>query len=255
VAAAVADRLILEVSGPEVRSLTVDAAKMLEFGSAFLSLIQKMAKEDGTTVPLRGLSVLDKCVALAIPLQAEHATYVRQISDISGSYVLGGNVPRGLRGPVNRLKDALRGFPIGYKQKIIIGSWERDISVTSLDSNTNPPYAIESVRAMVLKVGGKYPTVRLQSLHDESAFTVDVDRELAKKFAEHLYDSADLTLKILRTSEGKIVIAELARDGEVIFVSKDDPTEAWKRWFQPHADHWNGIVDIEGELRNRDRSQ
>ena len=107
------------------------------------------------------------------------------------------------------------------------------------------------MRVKIVRVGGKRPVVRVQLLHENESFSVEVEEQQAMALGGHLYREADLTLSVLRGADGKRLVSYLK---EFQAVSDEDPGEAWRRWFQPHADYWEGIPDIEETLRNRDRS-
>lgn len=242
------DDVLLEVNGPDVHPWTVDSVKLLEFGSAYLELLQKIAAEEETSMSFRGISIEDKCVALRV--QPADAAQARHLADLSTFYVGGHDVPKGLGGHVARVQKSLRAFPLEYEAKVIIGPWAQRIAVPEASGLPDPPFSIESVRATILRVGGAEPRVRVRPVHEAYPFSMHVKVDDARKLGERLYGEADLTIRVLRSSDDRVLSAELI---DFDIVSDEDAGEAWRAWFRPYVEHWDQIRDIEGELR-RDRS-
>jgi hypothetical protein len=241
---------LLEVNGPEVHSSTVDSAKMLEFGAAYVDLLCKMAEEEENPISFTGLSVIDKCAAIQI--SAQDNAYARQLSSTAAAYIRGRCPPRGLGQPIVRVQESLRAFPREYNFKVINGPWEQPLAVPEVASGPEIPFAIENMRATVLRVGGVEPKVRLKPVLELFTFSASVERDLAKRLGEHLYADIDLVAKVLRTDEGRVTSCTVIAFRVV--ESEQDPVEAMRRWYKPYAEYWDKIDDVEGMLRGRDRS-
>jgi hypothetical protein len=80
-------------------------------------------------------------------------------------------------------------------------------------------------RAIVTRVGGKKPTVRLSARIEDKEMTLDIAKEMALKIAPYLYKEVDVDARVFRDAKGLIVGGDLL-DFEP--VSDKDPTEVWK---------------------------
>jgi hypothetical protein len=241
--------LLLELDGPDVHPGTVDSAKLLAFASAYLDLLARMASEEEAPIAFRGLSIIDKCVAIQV--RPDDVDYARILAGGSASYLSGDRSPRGLGANVARVQESIRAFPKDYRAKVVVGTWTQDLFIPETKPSSDLPAAIEAMRATVQRIGGADPRVRFKGILDRYPFSVDVSQAEAIALAPYLYKDVEIVVRVIRTAEGRISFCQLM---EFHPVSQQDSGEAWREWFRPHAEHWDEVKDIEEALGRRDQS-
>jgi hypothetical protein len=243
------DDFLLELDGPGVSPQAVDSVRLLAFGSAYLNLLVRMASDEEAPIAFHGLAIEDKCVAIKV--KPNDVEYARQLASTSAPYLSGDRLARGLGSHVAAVQESLRAFPKEYKAKVIVGPWTQDLFIPETKPSADLPTAIETMRASVQRVGGSDPRVRFKGLFDRYPFSVDISQAEAMALAPYLYRDVDIVIRVTRSADGKVAFCELM---EFQPVSEDNPSEAWRGWFKPHAQYWDKVKDIPGALGRRDRS-
>lgn len=220
-------RVVLELDGPGVFPETVDAALVLELAAAFFALVQGNAVEDAAPIALRGIEILDKCVAIAVPVDA--IELVLPYTEAARLQLIGEQEPpRGLTTIAERGRSALRRLPEDHTAKIITGTWTRALSLPK-PRDVQPLDSILSIRAVPLRIGGINPLARFRSEFEPEPFTLSVTESLARKLGPYLYKEVDIEAKVGRSADGTI---ERGRLEEFEPVEGGDPRPAWRAWFE-----------------------
>jgi len=243
------DDFLLELDGPDVHPASVESAKLLEFASAYLALLGRMATEEEAPISFHGLEIIDKCVAIQV--KPDDVDYARILAGASASYLSGDRPPRGLGANVARVQQSIREFPKDYKAKVIVGPWIQPLFIPETKPTSDLPAAIETMRATVQRIGGADPRVRFKGLLDRYPFSVDISQSEAMALAPHLYKDVEIVIKVTRTAEGRAAYCELVSFEPVV---TQDAGDAWREWFRPYATHWDDVKDLSEALGRRDQS-
>jgi hypothetical protein len=236
-------KILLEIDGPGVTPATVDSVATLELAAAYFALLHRVAEEQGTDLRFTGVSIEDKCVAVAVHVQADE-TAVRRAANDAGNYLRGELPPYGLDTLTKRVAKMLRGFPAGHSAKVIVGGWRRRLELTT--STDGGAESVSELRVDVLRVGGLQPTARLASKSEPQEFTVSLpSRAVARDLAGHLYGEIDATVRLRRDEDGTIESGVLE---SFVAVADEDPVKAWRAWFKTAGGDWGSVSDVEGEL-------
>lgn len=235
-------RIVLEIDGPGVSPETVDAPVVLDLAASFFLLVRGNAAEATQAISLRGLEVIDKCMGIAVPVDAPELVwpYVEE----ARRQLLGQQMaPRGLGSIVERGRAALRKLPHGQTARVLLGERHSNLALDD-GSDQQPLDSILSVRAVVMRVGGRSPAVRFVSQFEDEPFTLQVSRKLARELGSMLYQEVDIEARVSRDADGKIERGKLERFDPV---DGGDPRPAWRDWFKAV----NGEVEPEEVKRTR----
>lgn len=219
------DDLKFEIDGPEVHQATVDAEAALALFLSYLELVRKAAKERGADLKFHGLKVEEKCLQLgAVP--SDSVAALMGARDVSAMLAREMPIPSTLSKSVTSFRKRMSNFPQRIvRSSVQVGAWER----VGVEVKWTEPKVVairESFfgRAIVTRVGGKKPTVRLSSRIEDKEMTLDIDKEMALKIAPFLYKEVDVDARVLRDAKGMIVGGDLL-DFEP--VTDEDPTRVW----------------------------
>jgi len=107
-----------------------------------------------------------------------------------------------------------------------------------------------SLRATVNKLNGApHPNARLQSPTEQHAFTLKAKKEQIKRLGKVILAEIDLQAIVQRNSDGVIETGRLL-DFEPVNTIADTMLE-WQTWYKTNAIEWDGVKDIEAELKAR----
>lgn len=240
---------LIEVDGANVDPGNVDSIRLLALASSYLQLVVRLGAEEGVPVSFKGLRVIDKCVAIKV--EPNDPVNAQDMAEATGSLLAeSAEPPKGLAMLVQQVQQSVRQLPKGQVAKVIMGPWQQRLQVPLHLPTPPDSRSIEVIRARVMRTGGKTPTVRIQGVLSGEWLTLEVTSEQAQALGRHLYGEAEFDVVVWRSHEGRATKAKLM-DFEIVDASVD-PTEAWRKWFAPHAVYWDQVEDIEEELR-RDR--
>jgi hypothetical protein len=240
---AMAERLLIEIDGLDVRPDNLDAAAALTIAAAYVRLVSEIAEDDGVDLKFTKLEIVDKCVAFSLlPNEPDVALHSAKKAV---SYVSGAEQPsKGTITSTRAVREALHRLPSGQTARVIAGPWKAALSL-SAGAAIAPARETLAVRATPLRVGGTRPAVRFDSASEEKPFTLYVTREQARAVGPSLYRPCDIVAIVSRDDDGHVDHGELL---EFIAVTDDDATTAWRSWYQNHAQEWDRIPDVEEEL-------
>ncbi len=109
-----------------------------------------------------------------------------------------------------------------------------------------------TARVKVLRAGGAKPSVRVQHILYNKMFTLEVGTQsVARALAKFLYMEIDIEAEISKHDDGHWSNGRLIAWHEL---DTENPTEAWQRWFAPHAEYWRTLSadEINHELGRDD---
>lgn len=231
----------IEIDGPGVSPLTVDAPLALEIAAALLGFVQRVAADRDVPLKIRGLSIEDKCAAVVA--HVDQIVAAREIAREALNYVRGGaDPPRGTAEYVARMRSAIRRLPEDQHAAVLLGEWKREITMGP-DPLPPGPWARIAHRARLLRIGGQRPMARFESKYD-GEFSLSVTAEAARKLGSYLYRPLDIEARVLRDSTGDIERGELLVWHQI---SDEDPADTMREWFRENA-----ITADEYDKRGRD---
>ncbi|WIG92732.1 hypothetical protein [Myxococcus sp. SDU36] len=220
------ENLTFEIDGPEVHKATVDAEAALNLFVTYLGLIRKVAKARGTELTFHGLEVEEKCLRFGAAPSNPGAAQAG-VLDISAMLANQLEIPNAIRTPLSKFQRQVREFPQTIlRSSAQVGHWQPVILHFDTPVAEFTPVAESfSGRAIVTRVGGKKPTVRLMTRIEDKEMTLTLEKELATRIAPFLYKEVDIDARVFRDEEGHIADGNLL-DFEP--VSDGDPTAAWE---------------------------
>lgn len=233
------DDLKFEIDGPEVHQRTVNAEAALELFASYLALVRRAAEERGTQLAFHGLEVEEKCLRIA-SLPTDSIAALVGARDVSAMLARQSAVPESLQKSIQSFRKLLKNFPQKIERTTVqVGQSER----LGLDVSWSEPQVGEfletfSGRAVVTRVGGKRPTVRLSSRLELKEMTLDADKDLARRIASFLYKEVEIDARVKRDKKGAIIGGELLNFEEV---RDEDPTQAWRDFFRTAGDEWGEL--------------
>jgi hypothetical protein len=245
------DDLRLEIDGPGVHPETLDPLATLELGAAYLKLLKKIAEEARVDLEFKGLTVQDKCAALQFtpdnPARAE-AVAVEAFELLEGGRL----TPHVLESVLSGFRSAVNNLPSQQSVTVLVRSRKLPVRPAPV---AKPEKRVSStkLRAVVLQVGGKNPTVRFVSKSEgERPFTVSADKEQARELGALLFELVDAEVQLERNPDGVIAKGRLLKFTPV---SAEKNLQAWTDWYKAAASEWDDVEDIEEELGRNDEEE
>jgi hypothetical protein len=233
--------MLLELDGPDLHPATVEPLFFLQLAEAWLRLTAKV----GGTAGLRlcGLSVRDKCIALAT-----HTNNARTAQAVAGrvARIVAGteDPPVGSDAAADELRRHLRMMPQTYRAAVRIGDWGRPL-IAQVPTGPLDRWERTEMRVQPIRVGGTSGgviTAKLASVSEKVSFTVDVPTEAhARTLGANLFRDIDVDLRIRRGEDDAI------RGGSVIEVhvlDDGDPISTWRTWFNENTDGWEDVDNV-----------
>lgn len=244
--------LSVEILG-EVSPENFDVLSGLAYVHSYLDLLSGMAQLRHEKVNFKGLRLVPGSVAFKIDV--DEPILARQLAKETNEVLEGRRVvPRGLRGRVQSVRQALSRMPAGNTALVRVDDYSAKLTVSDR-SESGLLYECVELRVSVYRVGGTPPRISLVSDVD-GGFTLSIDRDHAEKIAKFLYREVDIVAMVARAEDGTIT------DGKALqfFALDDDVPEGeeakfWRDWFAKVGSEWDEVDDIELELdRNRENS-
>lgn len=243
-----ADEIIVEIDGGDVAPENVDAPKLLNMASAYLTLLQRIAQGSGVELETTGLEIRDKCVAIVTRTNnisvAEACT--RDIVSFLKEAV---DPPRGYRDETRRLRDALRDLPGDQSARILGGgSWRFDLN--SPNTGDAPANERWSICAILERIGGEKPArATLRSDLDDMTFSLRTSKEMIRSLAPYIYQPLDIEAEITCDHSGRIR-GKLLSFQPIDESHADDIVSDWRRWHKHNSSDLDSmsIEELEVEL-------
>jgi hypothetical protein len=223
------DDLVVEVDGEGVHLNTLDAPSMLELAGSYFALLQKLAEEREESIDLVGLRAFEKCGSIATrPSDPELA---RQAAlDAHRLLSSWSSPPRGLVQAVQRVRTARAALPSHYTASVKVRGFVRALAPEPAEALHESPYETLSLRAQLMRVGGRKPRAAFKARAELRPFSLDLASEdQAKQLGPYLYKRIDLVAVVVRDAAGNIEAGTLK---EFEPLSGDDPARAWREWFR-----------------------
>lgn len=217
-------RILVALDGPDVSPEHVDVPAFLELAAAFFQLVRASAVELDTPIELKAIAVIDKCAAIAV--DTDSPALAKECAGLALVQIAHGGGARGMAGYVERARSVIRSLPPEQHAEIIIGEWKKPIlatpaKVAPLDE------IVAGLRVRPIRVGGKKPAVRFDSLLEED-FTLEAEPEKVREIAAYLYREVEIDARLSRDGDGNIDGGQLH---EFVPVEDGDPRPAWREWF------------------------
>lgn len=259
--------LILSFEGPAdlVRPDRCDARPLLEVLLRFVQLLEKVGAHESvdTDEPpfavvmkeLRSGSI--KNVLDFVPRRANGGDGVAaaqragfEAARAAPKYLERRDVgPAGVRTTCRKLAVALSRLP-GNVTAHLRGSVDASLSELAAAEPAPTALSVESFRAKILRAGGLSPRVQLKVAGFERPITLDAPEQLAKLAGQTLYAEADVTAKIERASDDRVLHGVLT---DLRILEEGDPVAAFDRWYDKAGRPWAKVKDIERGLGRGDR--
>lgn len=242
------ERILVEIDGPDVTPANLNTRAAIELIWSYLNLIDRFSQSHQSPVAFYGLQVVDKCAAVAF--HTSDASFVRRAVTALAPWISGAQEPpRGLGVYTESVRHAIFALPEKQKASVLVGNWKRRLRAEE-PKEARWPSGQLIARAEVIKVGGSEPKITLRSDSELRAFTLSVDRNLAREAARHLYGPEVQVFGVVRRdSAGLIVSGALQSIFPINEVQLEAATDSWREWFRSVGGKtWDAVEDIEGEL-------
>lgn len=227
--------LALKLDGPSVGLDTVDAEAALRLASAYIGLLARVAEEQLSS-DLRFESLHVKSGSLELVTRAVPAFIAPEADAIVAGYEAGASIPRGMKGAWDDYNRSILELPPGYLARRFLAGEERQL-LSPIQQGAEPSWGSLSVRARLLRVGGKSPTARFESDSEAAPFSLELSHEMAREISRHLYEELDLDATVQRDGRRMIVAGDLQ---EFIPVpDESDAFDAWRRWYRENGCYWD----------------
>jgi hypothetical protein len=157
--------------------------------------------------------------------------------------------PYGVRATSRKLAVALSRLPSTVTAHLR-GSVNASLSQLAAAEPVATTLSVESFRAKILRAGGLAPRVQLKVSGFDRPITLDAPEHLAKLAGQTLYAEADVTAKIERASDDRVLHGVLS---DLRILEEGDPVAAFDRWYEKAGRPWAKVKDIERGLGRGDR--
>lgn len=240
---------IIEIDGEtDAQPTSIPSVDALEFASAMVGLVTKIAARSDNPVHFHGIEIVDKCTQFVMGV--DNVPAAREAAAATLRILSGTDIPRGLRDPVDRVRQSLSRLErADLGAKVMIDTLVRDVRTEGGD-DPRAPIAVEVLRCIPVRAGGESPAVRFKdAIHaDEQPFTLATSKQQAQELGALLYTEVEVTAEIVRLKDGQFESGQLVSFERVASNSSD----AWRTWFAPNAPYWDGM-DANEVLRELDR--
>lgn len=244
------DEIAFELDAPGVHPESAPTVQVLRAAAAYFALLDRDAALAEHPLDLRGLQVRDKCVMFTGRVASPEAA--RAAIERTNHYLtLETTPPPGLKQLRDRAREAIDAMGAEFRFKSHVGKgWSLPVKVTA-EGTSRPLDGTISLRARLLRVGGRKPVARFESDAEPGRpFSLRTDPNTARELGKHLYREVDVVARVQRSTIGEIVDGDLLEHEIVDEDSQGEAGfEAWRTWFREHASAWNEVEDVEGELR------
>jgi hypothetical protein len=242
-----AGEIELYLDAPGLTRDSVDSAMLLRLGAAYLEMLLKIAGDQGRELEFHGMRVEPGSTRAFF--MASDAEAAQDVADEAATYVSGEETPAaaGVEPLARTVSTVVR--RMGATAKVIIGPWKRDI-VPRSEVDRGFTTEIVSLRAEVLRVGGKIPAVRLTARGEEFPFTLRVANPSdTPKLGALIYQDVDIVATVRRDEDQKIVGGTL---DEFYAIPPGSGVEAWGNWYRQACSEWDDVEDVNRELGRDD---
>jgi hypothetical protein len=233
----------LHLDAPGLTPTSIDSAGLLRLGAKYLELLIKVAEDQGRGLVFHGFR-LEPGSARAIVVASDEEAVV-DAADEAARYISGAEVAGaiGVEPLARDVSTAIR--RLGVEGDVVVGPWRRPLAPRA-EEERSLRVEIVSVRATIVRVGGKTPAVRLSSKAEDFPFTLRVTHaDDAPKLGALLYQDADIVATVRRDQDGKILGGTL---DEFERIDPGSGVAAWREWFRESCAGWDAVDDVNGEL-------
>lgn len=242
------DDIEVRILGAGIVPETVDARAALEVAAAYLDLLTRIADEKiGEPLAFQGLQVLPG--SLRIVTKTLNPPVALEAAEFSAQLIQGG-MRFGFNQTLERLQRAVREFPADVVIESRVDDHVRRIEMARRERP--PAYEESTLRAKLIRIGGKRPTARFESPSEERPFTLELSTSLAQRLSTHLYRQVEITFRGKRDEDGCLVEGRLYEFEPV--EQTEDPLGVVRDWVDEsgNAAYWGEITDLEKDLRGED---
>jgi hypothetical protein len=240
--------LLFELDGPNVGPETVDSVALLRLADVWFRLTMKVAETAKLGLTLRGIRVVNKCVAIAVtPSNGRAASLAtkRTLRVVKGE----DDPMKGAESLVAELRAGLRGLPPDVKANVRLGKVLHAVRPPKLPV-AETPWEQTELRVRPIRVGkrGEHEerqSVELASDSEIGTFTLDASLDDARRLGAMLRRDVDVEVEVCRDIDGYI---DRGRVLKVILLEGNDDAEAWRSWFATNAGEWENVENVREEL-------
>lgn len=230
------DCLRLELDGEGARQSEIDARSLLEFGGAFISALEEVARAGGVSLTHKGLEVVDKCVELRFQSEnlKEAIASALELQRIAMGVT---PIPPRTKTHIQRYQRALREQEKA-KRTAHVHFGERSFQLHAKKQDApETPWATTTIRVTVLEVGGEDPHVKVVSESEPAPFELTATKDECLRLREFLYGFVDLTARVLRDIDGDISRGEVV---EILQLGAPTAPGPFVDWVKKAGAHWRG---------------
>lgn len=247
------DGFMVEITGERASPFEVDTLAFLQFASSYIELVSLTAAEaldDEAGLTFTGVQVLDKCVAVAA--RVSDPDVAQEAAAMAAPWVRGTSVPPRVLAPyVSRAQEARRRFPSFQEARVIVGPWSMPIEAAALQAVADSRRASRTtLRARLLRVGGKEPRARFESRTEPRPFSLRVTPELARMLGPSLYQDVEIVVSVIRDADDAIVEGSLLEAVQVKSGTPQEIIQAWRDFHKRVGSEWDEIDNIKAVLNH-----
>jgi hypothetical protein len=242
--------LTFRVEGGGIHPHNADPRVLLRLAAAYFDSVAAVVATSGRTLALTGCWIVDECAAV----RSTVANDLRDVAllaarDVSAFARGEREPPKGTKGPIGELRDALGMLTADATCDFFVG--KDRVEVLAPHDPTSPTMTSRStLRCTIMYVGGEKPGVTLNSPSEQRAFRARCrSRAQAEQLGTLLYRQIDAELVLEHdVKSGSVVSAELDEFSQVPSRIDDDPINTWRRWFASAGKKWEDVEDVDAEL-------
>lgn len=251
--------LSFESAKGRAKADTCDARPVLDVMLLFVQLLERIGAHDAiegeaapfvVVMPEARRGVLETVLDFA-PREGTTATSARaQRAGLEAARLAPNHLerrdagPAAIRSAAKKLAVAVARLPSTITVRLR-GAVEASLSDLARAEPAEAVLSVESFRAKILRAGGAAPRVQLKVSGLDRPITLDAPETLARLAGQTLYADADVTAKLERTKDDRILYGTLT---ELRIVDEGDPVAAFDRWYQQAGRPWSRVKDIERGL-------
>ena len=143
----------------------------------------------------------------------------------------------------------MRSFPEGVVGSVRSGSYHEPIASES-DDRLPPAREIAALRVRLVRLGGRDPVARFESVSEPQPFSLEITHEVARELGPHIYAELDITAEVQRDRDGLIGHGRLVEFERVRELSARDTEVELRRWYRDNGARWDQVSDVSAELRS-----
>lgn len=236
-------QLTLELNGADIHPDNAPTRVILELALHFFHGVEAFSRKLGKPVDLVSLEIIDECLQFRSKARADDpkattlaiGELMREVARAE---------PNQHGSLVGKLRYSMESLPPDVEAFIKLDK-RPAMKIELSPPSDRPRMERTSLRATVLRVGGRKPTVMFESRSEDGSFVLGADKSDLQAIASSLYRDVDISVRIERDEEGRIVGGRLLSFSPV---PADNPLDAWATWFEENDEPWKGVKDIVAEL-------